>query len=67
MTQAKQTTTKYVKALGWLIETAARALAGYLILVNLDGLIATVVAAYMLITAAYFAGMHFVKAYATNK
>lgn len=53
----------FVKSFAWLIETAARAAAGYLILSNYNHIVTTIVAMYFLVTATVLLVTHFVKAY----
>lgn len=52
------------KSVAWLVETAARAIAGYLIMTNFNHIITLVIAVYFLGTAALLLVTHFVKAYA---
>mgnify|MGYP001275284226 CR=1 FL=1 len=54
---------KYIKALAWLTETVARALVGYLVVVNNDYIVALVIGGYFLATAAVMFVAHFFKAY----
>lgn len=64
-TKTKINSTMYIgKSVAWLVETAARAMAGYLILTNFNHVVATVVALYFLGTAAILVATHFLKAYA---
>lgn len=51
------------KSVAWLVETAARTAAGYLIITNFNHVVATVVALYFLATAAVLVATHFLKAY----
>lgn len=53
---------KWIKSIAWLVETAARALGGYLIVVNNDHIVATIVGGYFLATAATMVIVHFFKA-----
>lgn len=55
-----------VKSIAWLIETAARAIAGYMVYANFTGIFSTIVAAYFMLTAAILLITHFVRAYSTK-
>lgn len=60
----KRKSLNFAKSFAWLIETAARAAAGYLILSNYNHIVTTIVAMYFLVTATALLVTHFVKAYA---
>lgn len=64
MTNAKNKSANFVKSIAWLIETAARAIAGYMVYANFTGVFSTIVAAYFIITAGALLVTHFVRAYA---
>jgi hypothetical protein len=63
MPNAKNKSANFIKSIAWLIETAARAIAGYMVYANFTGVFPTIVAAYFIITAATLLVMHFVRAY----
>ncbi len=70
-TQTEETNTKEksgkalaaLKSAGWLLETVARGLAGYVILTNFNHMVAIVIGIYFTATGAALLVTHFVKAY----
>lgn len=63
MQNIKTNSPKWFKAIAWLVEVTARALVGYMVVVNNDHIVATVVGGYFIATALTGIVIHFFKAY----